>query len=198
MDEPSSTTPPSSAPGSTGTSVVAWFAVCVLVSAGLSLVAAHAPGRVRLLGLFSIVFGAVIGWSIVWLAQKLDARPKRTSIGLLAAVLTLGGLIGCLWETIRVEEVMHPKSANEQLAERLYQQMQNNDGKSMPREQSPLDNYRSYLARRVRQLGDWKSPWPETLWLVELFAACAASIWVSNSFYANADSIATTSDSVKQ
>lgn len=198
MDEPSSTPPPSSVPGSAGTSVVAWFAVCVLVTAGLSLVAAHAPGRVRLLGLFSIVFGAVIGWLVVWLAQRLDTRPKRTSIGLLAAVLTLGGLIGCLWETIRVEEVMHPKSANEQLAERLYQQMQNNNGKSMPRDQSPLDKYRSYLTRRVRQLGDWKSPWPETIWLVELFAACATSIWVANSFYANANSSAITSDSVKQ
>ena len=179
-----------------GSSVAVWLMVCVIATVGMSLTAAHAPARIRLIGLFSIAFGAMIGWLMVLLANKLESNPPRPLIGLFAAILTLGGLIGYTLEAIRIEDSVQTKSANDEMALRLLNQMKASGGKVETPDMSAMARYRGYLARRIKQLGDLQSPWPEVVWLVELFAGTAAGIWMSNYCWSNLSNTTNDPDSV--
>lgn len=177
---------PSTVPSGTTDAVAppwTWLLVCALVTTGLSLAAAHAPSRIRLIGLFSIAFGAIIGWFLVQLATRLDTQPSVRLLGLCAVLFTVCGLIGCAWETFRLEQQSQSKSSKDVLAARMLEQMQG-QGESTLEGPTAIQisrwmSFRRYLARRVQQLGTWPSPWPELFWIFEIMLAAITSLLVA-------------------
>jgi hypothetical protein len=182
MDEFASSVSSNPYSRSARSSFAAWIVACVVATTALSLVAAHAPARVRLIGLFSLAFGLLVGWFVAWLAVKLDAKSSRPVICVAAAIFTLGGLIGCTWETFRLEELRRPRSANEELGLRLIEQMkmQNTGDQNEHFDLSTTTAFRKYLTLRIRQIGNWPRPWAEVFWISELIAGTFASVWFSN------------------
>lgn len=179
-DAPStSTRPPSAQPIS---SMMTWLLGCFLATGALAVAAAYAPPRIRLIGLYSIAFGFLVGWLLVRLAEKLDVVPSRWTMAIVAALMTLGGLVLCTWETCRIELKSAPRAAKDALEAKLIQQLKTqsiNENDVIQIESPPLFDFRRHLAKRISQLGKWSSPWPELFWCGELIAAMAASIWIS-------------------
>ncbi len=182
MDDVPSTSAPQSMPGRTPSSPWIWLMASLVATTAVSLAAAHAPPRVRLIGLFSIAFGLLVGWMVVRLADLSDVCPSRQIVSIAAAILALGGLVGNTWETSRLDQLRTGDPAKERMAEQLIEQMKTQPvtGNPIPYDLSKLSAFRWHLSRRIRQLGRWPSPWPEYFWLAELLTASAASVWFSN------------------
>ena len=124
MDETPSTTSGPLQTSPTPPWPIAWLVAGLVLTTALTLAAAHAPPRIRLIGLFSITFGALLGLLLVQLAVQLESHPSPQFVAFTAALFTTAGLIGCTWETFRLEQLKHGKSMKEGLAQRLVEQMQ--------------------------------------------------------------------------
>ena len=72
-------------------STLVWIAACLLATIAVSLVAAQAPPRIRLIGIFPVMLGLLIGGLVVWLAEKLDAVASRRFQVVAAMLLAVGG-----------------------------------------------------------------------------------------------------------
>jgi hypothetical protein len=157
------------------------------MTTALALAATHSPPRIRLIGLFSVAFGLAVGWLLARLVDQLESPASRRAIGVASAVFTLCGLIGSTWETSRLNEIQETKRVNEVLEARLLEQTLKMAGDregnislpSLPKASMSLTVFRGHLARRIRPLGEWSSPWPEAFWCLELIVAAAASAWIS-------------------
>ena len=169
-------------PRSGGSSVLIWLSACLIAVTALSIAAAHAPSRIRLIGLFSMAFGLVVGWVIVRLASQLEAEPGRRFIVVTAMLLSLGGLIGSTWQTSRLAESSTGLSGKDALAARLIKELeqQSNAPGSENQRRSEVTGFQKYLLRRLQKLGNWTSPWPECFWVTELVAATIAAGWMSS------------------
>ncbi len=181
-----------SEPSRGNASVVTWFTACVITVTALSIAAAHAPSRIRLIGLFSIAFGLVVGWGVIRLASQLQAEPGRRFTVFTAALLSLCGLIGSNWQTSRLDELHSMQSGKDALAARLIKEFERQDNQSGINKpsRSEVTEFQKYLSRRLQNLGNWTSPWPECFWVTELIAATAAAGWMSNqSMPANARNV---------
>jgi hypothetical protein len=160
-----------------------WIVCSLIFTLAISLAAAHAPPRIRLVGLFSLAFGVLIGWVLRRLARALDADVPRTVVGVVAMIMTIAGLVGSTCEIFRLEMARRGQSTNDAIALRMIEEMENkttppNNEQSAP---TQLQEFRRYLADRIRQLGDWPRPWPELFWLGEILAGGVASYWMSTS-----------------
>lgn len=161
----------------------------VVVVLVFSVVSAHAPSRIKLLGLFHVVAGFGLGATIAWLFG--DDRQRSSYVWRLAvAVMTFLALGASSWIAFRNDLVQTKTkdSAENAMARNLIEQVkqanglanQANDAAAKPTVVSGLSEFDRFLIRRVGQLGDWKSPWPELFWLVELIlGGIAAAIGFS-------------------
>ena len=170
-----------SEPSFGGSSVLIWFAACAIAVTALSIAAAHAPSRIRLIGLFSIAFGLVVGWGVVRLASQLQLKVgRRVTVGT-AVLLALSGLIGSTWLTSRLDEAISANSSKDALASRLIREFERQEKVPGSDNQGRFEvtEFQKYLSRRLQNLGTWSSPWPECFWVTELVAAAVAAGWIS-------------------
>jgi hypothetical protein len=167
------------------TSTPTWLAASLLATGAISLAAAHAPPRIRLIGLFPIGFGLLVGWLLVRLASQFETFPSRRVLVTAAALLALGGWIGTTWETFRIDETLSVKSPQDELAARMMREFDQQTKGAGPEQSRPstVASFRTYLSRRIRQLGDWPSPWPECFWLAESVAAAVAGGIIASRVY---------------
>jgi len=180
-------------PHANRSSTFVWIAACLVATIAVSLVAAQAPPRIRLIGIFPVMLGLLIGGLVVWLARKLDAVASCRFQVVAAMLLAVAGWGGLTWETFRRDEVLSVKSANQELAARLmkeFEQQTNAPHIELDRP-TTLKAFRSYLARRVQQLGDWLSPWPELFWGLELIMTGVGAGWASTRPHCSAAEIST-------
>ncbi len=168
-------------PISGGSSVLSWFCASIIAVTAISIAAAHAPPRIRLIGLFSIVFGLMVGWVVVWLASQLQAEPGRRFAVVTAVLLSLCGLIGSTWQSSRLDELRSMQSGKDALAARLIKEFEQQDKQPVSDHQrrSEVTEFQKYLSRRLKNLGNWTTPWPECFWVSELIAAAIAAGWMS-------------------
>ena len=169
--------------------LLAFWLGAVAVAAGLGIAAAHAPPRIRLLGLFSIGFGLLMGWFVTRLAAMLNLRIGFVHIAWIGLV-TMGGLVASVLHTVALQPPPTPTTLPHPIAAMLAAKMQEesglNPGDAMPElanapAQAPGFGSRvqRYLTRRVQMLGDWPSPWPELFWGVELLAGTASAVGIA-------------------
>lgn len=160
---------------------VAWLVLGLIVMAGLSLVAAQAPPRIRLIGLFSIGFGLLVGWLLRLIADMQVAQPSHRAIGIAACVLTGCGLVAVTWQNYRREAASFSADPQQVLAARMMEEMQAQSKEGITTTAGVVTKvtFQSYLVQRIRQLGHWSSPWPEAVWCAELVAGMLASWWMA-------------------
>lgn len=159
-------------PGSAMTFAIA----ATVIAAALAVIAAHAPARIRLLGLFSLGFGLICGWLLTRLAAMLHVRLDAPKLALIGTV-TLAGLITSVCQTVALQPVKPPDATPHPIAALVAAQL----GESP--EQQPVPNFasrlRTHLIHRVERLGEWSSPWPEVFWTAELLVGTAGSVWIA-------------------
>ena len=158
---------------------LSWLVAVVLVLSAIGIVAAHVPTRVKLLGLFPVAVGWVMG-----AASGVFAKTMRLSVTQqivqAVGVLTLVALAASAQQAFLLDAASRAVSPREQqMALNFMQQMERDSGGEFTATPvaSAADQFRQYLARRVRQLGAWSSPWPELFWAIELLAGGAAAMW---------------------
>ena len=159
--------------------MLSWLAATGLALVAMSIVAAQAPARVRLLALFPIVVGGAMGAASGMFAKSMRVGVTARSVVAVGG-LALVALAASTWQTFRLDAASRSVSPREQqMALNLMQQMERDSGGEFTAAPvaSATDEFRQYLARRVRQLGAWSSPWPELFWAIELLAGGAAAMW---------------------
>lgn len=190
MDETASNNPSISRDADARWSWLIWLVMSVVATAALSLVAAHAPARIRLLGLFFAAFGGVIAGIVTQLERVLDAGVSRRIQIASASLLTAIGLVGSTFETIRLERGLQ---ASMPMKDRMQVEIQNSGLPGIENQSAgnvsqgglqwsmPVQTtWTSYLARRTRPLGSWKTPLPELFWLSELVVAMICGGYVAS------------------
>jgi hypothetical protein len=150
-----------------------------IATVALALVAAHAPGRIRLLGLYSIAFGLLLAWIQIRLAAFLQIKVTSSVIAIIG-LLTLAGLVTSACQTValqpqpKVDDNFHPVAAL--VAAQLEKESPGTEKEVAP---SFPERFQSYLVRRVDQFGNWSSPWPEVMWACEVFLGTGAAIFLA-------------------
>ena len=174
----------------------------VVVAGGLGLLAAQAPARIRLLGLFSLGLGLLTGWLLTSLAGRLNVRLDAAKIAVIG-VVTLGGLVTSVCATVAQQPPPAPVRDMHPIEAQVMAQMRRAAESSGSKEPNPTgptlsvmpaipaiaitssppagfaNRVRTYLQRRVEMLGHWSSPWPELFWGGELLVGAAGSVWMA-------------------
>ncbi len=156
-----------------------WLGSAVLVLVAISIAAAQAPARLRLLVLFPIVVGWAMGAATGMFAKAMRVSVSSRVVSMVGAFAFVA-LAASTWQAFRLDAASRATSPREQqIALNLVRQMERDSGGeiAVTPPASATDEFREYLARRVRQLGVWSSPWPELFWFVELFAGGLAAAW---------------------
>lgn len=189
MPDTAPQTPP---PRNSIAAVLRWLLVGAIGMTVLAIVGAHTPMRVRLLGLFSLVYGLAGGLFLGKVAGAFHLR--RSGAALVASFLLIAaaeaGLTlesyrlwraGQMARLERAAEEMRPlptvptsppppsglpSLAQRQAAEVLLDAMRDDQV-----------SFRRYLALRLTRRGDWPAPWPAVIWSLELLLGSAAGAW---------------------
>lgn len=153
--------------------ILIWQIASVVATGAVAVAAANAPPRIRLIGLFPVAFGLLVGLIVTWLRNPFDARPGRLTTTIAAVVLALCGWIGATWESYRLDKAMFLASPQDRMAAQMMQEFEKQSGAPQGPTVNPLRemSFQEFLGRRLKQLGKWPSPWPECFWVGELLAA---------------------------
>jgi hypothetical protein len=156
-----------------------WLACTSLVVLVISISSAHLPHRMKLLGLFPIAVGLIMGTAGSFFSRRYFFRaPSWITSGMF--LMALSGLIGSTVLTYRLEtSTLANPSQQHQLAVAMMRQMERDSAGEIvtPAPAISVKGFRSYLAHRLTQLGSLSSPWSELLWSVEIFAGSTAAAW---------------------
>jgi hypothetical protein len=183
MHEPTPNQQYSPAKQPTGTgSFVVWLVSCLLATVAVSFAAAYAPSRIRLIGLFPIAFGGLIGWLSLLLARRFEFDPHRKAAPVVP--LAIGGWVLVTLLSFQRDRAVVIHSPQDAIAARFIKEFEEQNkptrGESTPTPTSLETQFRQYLARRLQQIGNWPSPWPECFLIAEsLAAATVAGVIIS-------------------
>lgn len=180
--------------GSEKGSGLLFLAGSIAVTVGLSIAAAHAPARIRLLGVFSIGFGLLLGWLVTRLAATLTYRINVLQVAWIG-ILSSAGLVGSVCHMIAIQPVASAPTI-ENAVPKLFAiptpQSRSSSPAPKPNPMAALfaaqvhaesrtfgSRMHRYLTERVQMLGAWPSPWPELFWGTEVLAGTAAAIGIA-------------------
>lgn len=171
---------------SQGSSAV-WLASCFAAAAILGLLAAHAPLRIRLIGLFPIAVGVFAG--VVFSHISVRQQRKARSAAIVGCILSLLMLIGATLESHRTFANQVRAATNEAADKVLLSTMQKGDLKpgadastkaaellqDAARERdASAASIPAYLQHRLSGIGKFEQPWPIVVWIVETLLGAAA------------------------
>jgi len=174
-----------------------WLFLGMIGLAALSLAAAHAPPRVRLIGLYSIGYGVVAGYGL-WFLAGLTSAPAGKRCGVLAFAAIAAGQVLLALETHRLltseaqsaASTISPAELMLETADppadpqsrKLFDEMKKSVAGAAAEQRALLEEQRrfgAYLRRRIAPLGDWGTPWAELFWCAEVVASAAVGAWIA-------------------
>jgi len=165
-----------------------WLAGGLLSVLILSLTASLAPTVFKRLVLFHVIFGVAAGMVLLWLAAEI--RPGwRKSLPVWGTMLCLLGAINMGWLSYRQFQkaradfaAANPRDA---ALQSMLEKLSVNDPELKARyeeeERRIHPRFQDFLAHRISSLGDWKTPWPEMFWSVEVLLSglcCSGTMWL--------------------
>lgn len=178
-----------------------WLAGGLLAVGVLSMTASYAPNVMKRLILFHAIYGIACGMVLLWLAAETHPRWQRSlplwGMGLcLLGACNMGWLSYQHFQKARAEyAAAHPRDAALQaMLEKfsaadpiLKERYEEEKRRSNP-------HFADFLAHRLSNLGDWRSPWPELFWMGEVLLAgvlCAGTMWLKSSYRRPSDETST-------
>lgn len=171
-----------------------WLLLSLVGLTLLTLAAAHAPARIKLLGLFAVGYGALAGWGLARLAEIVGGIG-RTTVLAASVLLLIGGQVGLAWESHRLyaarerqrfENAAAPvlpqllkgtgrvgtadSGTRVNAARKLASSVQRDRQRALARR----TRFDAYLTYRISALGDWSAPWPGIVWGAEVLLGTIA------------------------
>jgi hypothetical protein len=172
--------------------VFRWLTVSVLGLVVFVVIAAHAPARIRLLGLFTLGFGLLAGAGLGWLSGEFHLKPNR-KLACLMFVFVFLGISGMFWESHRSYVERLRKIYDQPHLDRPNPEKPVSMGKAAilaqatealreaRRKKFAVESlFSTYLVRRT-QFGKrpaWTDPWPVVLALGELIIGSICGAWM--------------------
>jgi len=184
-----------------------WCLGAVVICGLGTMIGVFLPSRLKLLGLFPIFWGGLIGIGFRWLADELNVKRRNWStllVGFFVFATEVGMVLGG-WMIYRSDLQRHfdkiPALQSPSLMPEPNLRMnQINEPTAMtPEIESAEDGVRrnleaeidarirdrrrvqlelsTYLYRRILRLGDFSSPWPEFFWGSEIVFGTFAGVW---------------------
>ena len=157
-----------------------WVAVCAIGLTALTLLSAHAPGRVRLLGLFAVVFGGVCGWGIGFAGHKFSMTRNGISL-LIAGLLIAAAEISLTLESYRLHvgalQTIYRDAGTEDFNGKrkpfVPDSLLKDHRENRERILEQKSQFTAYLAHRLKRIEWTASPWPVVFWIAELIVGTA-------------------------
>ncbi|MCA9017079.1 MAG: hypothetical protein KDA77_17235 [Planctomycetaceae bacterium] len=179
---------------------VQWLIVSLILITALSLLAVHLPERLKLLLVYSVVFGLISGGVLTTLAIKLGVPVRRTLTLSIVCLTILGQSLILYLSHQRYQEATQRQFQVDQTSividrmlrtgeppedpearkeyEQVVEQFQKAKAERRQKEQQLLE-ISSYLQHRISPVAHLKSPWPHLFWVLELILCCLSAIWAS-------------------
>jgi len=163
-------------------SLVPWLAMSAVAVIGLALLGVHLPARVKWLGAFAIIHGAVTGWVLGQLAIQTNCRPSKWLFGA-SFLLVMVGQVGLTVQSYRIWMDVQRKDFEESPTARIAREMESADDvpDDMRRsfegaliEHQQRTSFSGYLRRRVSPLGIVAETWPTLFWAAEVLLGSLA------------------------
>jgi hypothetical protein len=160
-----------------------WLVLFVVGAATISLAAVYLPSRIKMLGLFAIGQGLLIGWLGAWLAVKFDLPSASRIAGCIVVFLAiLGGEIGTGVESFRVYRSAREErvfATNPKLAALLRNLADAKSDQSAADVRQTIDvNFADYLQFRVSDLKIQSQRWATVFWISEVVLGGLAGTWM--------------------
>ena len=167
-----------------------WFPLALVLAAILGAIAAHAPARVKLVGLFAVGVGVLAGTALAYAGRALHIVVSRThQLALGLCILT--ALAVATAEAYRLhlqfwDDHFQSIPMSGQLTEFTPEQIA-----AMPREsrevamqirgemsrRRELLSFPGFLSHRLPEgMSHWAAPWPTVWWLAEIIFATVAGL----------------------
>ncbi len=166
---------------------VGWFLLGLLGVAAISGLAGHAPARVRLLLLFPLAFGLLVGSASGYLASGLELR-RSVAAALISASLAVAGLVNVAWISYGELAAQARRAVQEDpqrlLALRLLESSDLRDPQNRRSyhelRASLQPTFGDYLASRLAGTFGWRpAPWPGLFWGCEVLFGGLAAGWTT-------------------
>lgn len=204
--DPMSNSPETVTPQSGST--LLFLAGSVIAAGVLGIAAAHAPAWTRLLVLFSLGFGLLLGWLLANLASLLNVRIDSPKLAVIA-LAALGGFVVTLYQTVALLPAPKPSTAIHPITALVEAQQQTPvkpqlesepqvmlepiDPTRVPPPPAAMANFQMqrqgskpqfssrlqfYLHYRIAS-GSWPRPWPEMFFGGEVLLGMAGAVWMA-------------------
>ncbi|MCA9007225.1 MAG: hypothetical protein KDA70_18285 [Planctomycetaceae bacterium] len=179
---------------------IQWFCIGLVLITALSILAVHLPERLKLLLVFSVVYGMIAGALLTTLAFKLGLSVKRSLLVAILCLTVFGQSLVLYLSHQRYKEATlqqfkmdktslmleHTLAKGEPPAdpasrkqhEEFLKQFEAAKQERRDKEQQLLA-ISSYLQHRISSIARLETPWPQMFWLIELVLCCVAAIWAS-------------------
>ena len=152
----------------------------------LTLAAVHAPGRIKLLGLYALAIGLVAGFGMGSLSRMLNIGAAAPIV-LITFLLIVAAQTGMAVESHRLwaakaweafEATPQGRLAKSTTADpRAPADFKAGLQELIDRQRESL-RFGDYLAHRISPLGEWREPWPLVFWLGESIVSAVAGTFV--------------------
>jgi hypothetical protein len=152
--------------------LLAWLLLSVVAVSVLAIAAVHAPARMKLLGLFALLYGLLAGWLLGKAARATSRRLSKLQL-VLSFLLIATGQCGVTTESHRLHRAA------------VMQQFERSPEAKLPRADKMRQllregaHFSAYLQYRVSRLGAWPEPWPAVFWGFEVLVCGAAGTWLT-------------------
>lgn len=159
-----------------------WLAVSLVGLTGLALAAAHAPARVRLLLLMSVLFGAFAGWGMALAARHFGIAAGRVGIAVVG-LLVAAALVGQTLEAWRVnvqrrKAAYIEKSKASPLARIGLEEFLDEKMAAEWRFDTYLQGRLAVLKQNLGSDADWPLAVAVAFWLCEVLAGAVVAAWL--------------------
>ena len=174
---------------------LAWFAGVIIGTALAAVLAVQLPDRAKLLGLFPLIWGGLIGWGYAWWGRECRIRLSRWVCAAAILLLAAGeaGIVCQAWRLYQIE--LRQQFSRDPAAGFVKQAEQTPVASDKPEEvalrkqlQAELERVRqrrqdalglsTFLQRRLRKLGDLPQPWPELFYAGEILLGSVVGLVV--------------------
>jgi hypothetical protein len=177
---------------------------CLGAIAGVALwaaIGANLPDRIKLLGLFPLIWAGLTGIGLRWFADEMHISVRIWAVLLVGTLIAAGeaGMVLGGWTLYCAElqkqfektpqmsmgDLMDSKRANQSKAgddsqseaAKMRQQMEQELDARILERRAVQGQLATYLYRRIQRLGDVSSPWPEVFWGCEIVFGSLIGIW---------------------
>ncbi|MES2788406.1 MAG: hypothetical protein V4719_02210 [Planctomycetota bacterium] len=186
-------TPPQPMPSPVAPRPLAWLAGVVVGTALAAVLAVQLPDRAKLLGLFPLIWGGMVGLGYGWWAGECRLRVSRW-IYLLAFLLLAAGEAGIVYQAwqryqleLRQQFTRDPAAGMAKQAEQAPVETDNPEQLELRKQLlAEFERVRQrrrealglseFLQRRLRKLGNIPQPWPELFYAGEILLGSLAGL----------------------